>query len=111
MLEDIKYLYDDIIYATMNCEEVIDKLKGIKGPTISVGVGGSKVVAKYAEKVLAKKNKIIATTMEPHSFLHFDYSLYANVFLSSHSGKNYGIKVCLDNNLNKYLYQIVMIYF
>lgn len=104
MFEDIKNLYDDIIYATSNCDTCLDILKSIKGSTICVGVGGSKVVAKYAEKVLAKKNKLISITMEPYSFMHFDYSLYENIFISSHSGKNHGTKVCLDNNLKKYLF-------
>lgn len=103
MFEDIKNLYDDIIYATKNIDEKLDIFKSINGATICIGVGGSKVVAKYAEKVLAKKNKLIAITMEPHSFLHYDYSLYENIFIVSHSGKNYGVKACLDNNLNSYL--------
>lgn len=103
MFEDIKNLYDDILSATSACDECLNTLKSISGSTICVGVGGSKVVAKYAEKVLAKKNKMIAITMEPHSFTHYDYSLYENIFIVSHSGKNYGVKACLDNTLNRYL--------
>lgn len=103
MVEDINNLYDDIIYATRDNEGLTHELASIKGPTICVGAGGSKVVAKYAQKVLTKKNKLIATTMDAHSFRHFDKSRYENVFIISHSGKNFGVKACLDNNLNKYL--------
>lgn len=103
MFEDIECLYEDILYATEDTDCIFENLKNIKDPTICIGVGGSKVVAKFAEKVLAKKNKIIAITMEPHSFRHFDANLFKNIILASHSGKNYGIKTSLENNLNKYL--------
>ncbi len=104
MFNDIEALYDDIIYATKNNLELFANLKKIKGATICVGVGGSKVVAKFAEKILAKKNKIIAITLEPGSLTHFNKDLYENIFISSHSGKNYGVKVCLNNNLKQYLF-------
>lgn len=103
MLEDIKNLYDDIIYATKDNRKITEKLKSIKGDLICVGAGGSKVVAKYAEKVLAKKNKLIAVTLDAHSLRHFNMELYDNVFIVSHSGTNFGVKASLDNNLNKYL--------
>lgn len=103
MVEDVNNLYEDIIYAAKDIDEVIKCLGCIKGPTICVGSGGSKVVAKYAEKVLIKKNKLIALTMNPYSFVHYDKELYDNVFIASHSGKNFGVKVALDSNLNKYL--------
>lgn len=86
-----------------NLEETRNILEGIKSPTIVTGVGGSKVVAIFTSKILAKKNNIIADTNEPRDIIYKSLSGYSNILACSYSGTNYGVETSFKNNLNKYL--------
>lgn len=103
MNEYINSLEENIINSTKNIDLIINDLKEIKGNLLSVGTGGSRVVAEYASSVLAKKNHLVAKSVDPRDLEYIDKSLYENIFISSYSGSNYGVKKSLDNNLNKYL--------
>lgn len=103
MNEYINSLEENIINSTKNIDLIINDLKEIKGNLLSVGTGGSRVVAEYASSVLAKKNHLIAKSIDPRDLEYIDKDLYENIFISSYSGSNYGVKKSLDNNLNKYL--------
>lgn len=84
-------------------ERISSKLKEIKTPTITTGVGGSSVVSNYAAKVLEKKNGIIAEHHEPRDILYKSLTGYDNILSCSYGGRNYGVKKSFDNNLNKYI--------
>ena len=87
-------------------ESIFKRLSEIKGATLVSGVGGSSVAATYLTKVLNKKNKIISTFAFPRDLLYMDLSGYENVISCSYSGRNVGVDVSFDNDLNKYLYSI-----
>ncbi len=80
-----------------------DKLDRIKGATLCVGVGGSKVVSDFASKVLNSKNGCVTESVEPRDMLYKNLNGYQNVLVSSYGGRNYGVDVSLNNDLNKYL--------
>lgn len=103
MFEYINSLEENIMESTKNIDAIVENLKEIKGNLLSVGTGGSRVVAEYASSVLAKKNHIIAKSIEPRDFKYIDKSLYEKVLISSYHGSNYGVRVALENNLDKYL--------
>ena len=85
-------------------KEIYNALNDIKGPTLVTGVGGSFVSASYLAKVLNKKNKIISTSIFPRDLKHMDLSGYENVISCSYSGRNIGVDVSFENDLNKYLF-------
>ena len=62
MQENFDLLSDRVLDAlnNTNLEETRETLSRIKTPTIVTGVGGSKVVAVFTSKILAKKNGIIS---------------------------------------------------
>lgn len=93
---------EDALSST-NLEETRSTLKSIKEPTIVTGVGGSKVVAVFTSKILAKKNGIIAEPLEPRDTIYKPLSGYSNILACSYSGTNYGVETSFNNNLNKYL--------
>lgn len=103
MNEYINSLEENIMESTKNIDDIIASLKGIKGNLLSVGTGGSRVVAEYASKVLSKKNKLLAKTIDPRDLEYIDKSLFKTIFISSYSGSNYGVKNSLENDLDKYL--------
>lgn len=103
MNEYINSLEENIMESTKNIDDIIKELKEIKGNLLSVGTGGSRVVAEYASSVLSKKNHIIAKSIDPRDLEHIDKSLYEKIFISSHTGSNYGVKKSLENDLEKYL--------
>lgn len=103
MNEYINSLEENIMESTKNIDDIIKDLKKIKGNLLSVGTGGSRVVAEYASSVLSKKNYLLTKTIDPRDLEYIDKSLYEELFISSYSGSNYGVKKSLDNNLNKYL--------
>lgn len=86
-----------------NLEETRSTLSSIKTPTIVTGVGGSKVVAVFTSKILAKKNGIISTCLEPRDILYTPLTGYDNVLSCSYSGTNFGVQTSFQNELNKYL--------
>ena len=105
MQENFDLLSDrvlDILNKT-NLEETRSILSSIKTPTIVTGVGGSKVVAVFTSKILAAKNGIISTCLEPRDMLYTPVSGYDNVLSCSYSGTNFGVQTSFQNELNKYL--------
>lgn len=86
-----------------NLEETRRTLSSIKTPIIVTGVGGSKVVAVFTSKILASKNGIISTCLEPRDMLYTTISGYDNVLSCSYSGTNFGVETSFQNELNKYL--------
>lgn len=102
-MESLKNLYNEIIESTRDIENVMLKLKNISGNTIIIGTGGSKVVATFASMVLESKNNLITRIVDARDFTLLDKSKYSNVFISSYSGSNFGVKNSLICNLNKYL--------
>lgn len=80
-----------------------ETLKSIQEPTLVTGVGGSKVVAVFTSKILAKKNGIITETLEPRATIYKPLSSYSNILACSYSGTNYGVETSFSNKLNHYL--------
>ena len=105
MQENFDILSDRVLDALnkTNLEETRQILSSIKTPTIVTGVGGSKVVAVFTSKILASKNKIISTCLEPRDLLHTPVTGYDNVLACSYSGTNFGVQTSFQNELNKYL--------
>lgn len=103
MEENIKYLYDDICTATKDITKIVEELKKINEPTLCVGCGGSHVVSEFISIVLNKKNHVITKNMEPRDVSYLDLNLYKNLVVASHGGKNYGVHVALENQMQKYL--------
>lgn len=103
MNEYINSLEENIMESTKNIDDIIKELKEIKGNLLSVGSGGSRVVAEYASEVLSKKNKLLVKTIDPRDLEYIDKDLFDSIFISSYSGSNYGVKRSLENDLQKYL--------
>lgn len=105
MKENFNILPDRVedALSSTNLEETRNTLKSIKEPTIITGVGGSKVVAVFTSKILAKKNGIIAEPLEPRDTIYKPLSGYSNILACSYSGTNFGVETSFNNNLNKYL--------
>jgi len=106
MEENFKMLFDRAYGTclTSDLKKISEELKKIKGPTICVGSGGSRVVADFVSKVLAEKNNILTTTMDPRDLLYNkSVKHYDNIFVCSYSGKNHGVGTALSLNKNKYL--------
>ena len=105
MQENFDILSDRVLDALnkTNLEETRSILSSIKTPTIVTGVGGSKVVAVFTSKILASKNGIISTCLEPRDMLYTPLTGYNNVLSCSYSGTNFGVEISFQNELNKYL--------
>lgn len=105
MQENFDLLSDRVLDALnkTNLEETRTTLSSIKTPTIVTGVGGSKVVAVFTSKILAAKNGIISTCLEPRDMLYTPLTGYDNVLSCSYSGANFGVETSFQNELNKYL--------
>ena len=105
MQENFDLLSDRVLDALnkTNLEETRNILSSIKTPTIVTGVGGSKVVAIFTSKILASKNGIISTCLEPRDILYTPLTGYDNVLSCSYSGTNFGVQTSFQNELNKYL--------
>lgn len=84
-------------------EKINYTLKNINLPTLCTGVGGSSVVSTYMSKILNCKNNIIALSLEPRDLNYINLVNYKNVICASYSGKNYGVDLSFNNDLNKYL--------
>ena len=105
MQENFNFLTDRVLDALnkTNLEETRNILRSIKTPTIVTGVGGSKVVAVFTSKILAAKNNIISTCLEPRDILYTPLTGYNNILACSYSGTNFGVQTSFKNDLNKYL--------
>lgn len=96
-------LKKEILNSTKDIEKIKYSLKELKGNTISIGTGGSRVVAEFASKVLERKNNIIAKVIDVSDLYNSSLQLYDNIFISSYSGSNYGVKTSFIENKNIYL--------
>lgn len=90
--------------AFTDCEKLFHSLEKIKGNTIFVGAGGSRVVAEFARIVLEKKNHLLGLTCSYRDLCYRDLSFYQNLFIASYSGTNYGVQLCAKLPLKKYLF-------
>lgn len=84
-------------------ENIFSQLEKLKDPTLICGVGGSHVVSIFLEKVLEYKNKIVVKNITVEEYFMHDLENYKNLFIVSHSGRNYGVKALLTATQNKYL--------
>lgn len=96
-------LLKERILDTLKLTNLNNKLKKIKGPTICIGSGGSKVVAAFASMVLNAKNNCTTKLFEPRDVLHENITPYKNLFICSYSGNNQGVNILSTLNINKYL--------
>ncbi|MBR5341927.1 MAG: hypothetical protein IK151_08405 [Erysipelotrichaceae bacterium] len=96
--EKVEYALDN-----SNLKDIFTKLDSIEGPTLVTGVGGSSVVGVFLAKVLREKKHIISTFVYPRDLVYMDLGSYKNVIAVSYSGKNIGVDVIFDCDLNKYL--------
>ena len=99
MEENIKFIYEDIINATSNSNDLLEELKSIKGPSIIIGNGGSEVVATFLAKVLSKKNHLITSVHDSCNLSSLELSNYENIIITSYSGTNHGVKNVFNYNL------------
>lgn len=105
MYDNFKLLEERVLDALdkTDLERIKYHLEKISTPTITTGVGGSSIVSTYVSKVLNTKNKIITTHQEPRDLIYNNLSGYKNIISCSYSGKNHGVKIAFNNDLNKYL--------
>ena len=92
------------IINTILVTDVSKKIKSVKGSTICVGSGGSRVVADFASVVLNIKNNCSVKVMEPRDVLYENLECYKNIFMCSYSGNNYGVDVLSSLKVKKYLF-------
>lgn len=101
MEENFKLLFDRIIdtLETTNLIKIKKQLENIKGNTIFVGSGGSKVVATFASKVLNGSN-----VKSSRDLNYMDLNNIDNIMIFSYSGIGYTIENLLKNNKKIYLF-------
>jgi len=107
MMEEIIEYLEEKINTTLKSpyiKDIFTILSNVDGPSLTIGVGGSKVVSLFLGKVLTKKNGIITNDIDVEEFFLGEHNLYKNILIVSHSGKNHGIKSVLkSSSLKKYL--------
>lgn len=107
MLEEIvlgleNKVRESLKYADLN--GIFRELTDIKDPSITLGVGGSKVCSLYLEKVLERKNGVIVRDIDIDEFFENNYNSYKNMLVVSYSGKNHGVKSLMKvDGFKKYL--------
>lgn len=89
---------------TLSLTDALNRLKKVKGATLCVGSGGSKVVASYAALVLNMENGCYTKVCEPRDVLYENISAYKNVFMCSYSGDNHGVDILSHLKIKKYLF-------
>lgn len=101
MEENFKLLFDRIIdtLETSDLIKIKKQLENIKGNTIFVGSGGSKVVATFASKVLNGSN-----VKSSRDLNYMDLNNIDNIMIFSYSGIGYTIENLLKNNKKIYLF-------
>lgn len=101
MEENFKLLFDRIIdtLETTDLIKIKKQLENIKGNTIFVGSGGSKVVATFASKVLNGSNVKSSRDLNYMGLNNID-----NIMIFSYSGIGYTIENLLKNNKKIYLF-------
>ena len=96
-------LLKERVLNTLKLTNISSKLKKIKGNTICVGSGGSKVVATFASMVLNAKNNCGVKVLDPRDALYENLGSYKNLFVCSYSGSNLGVDILSTLKIKKYL--------
>lgn len=96
-------LLKERVFDTLKLTNINKKMKKIKGSTLCVGSGGSKVVAGFASTILNTKNKCFTKSLEPRDALHENINPYKNLFVCSYSGSNHGVNILSSLKAKKYL--------
>lgn len=96
-------LLKERILDTLKSTNLNKQLKKIKGPTICIGSGGSKVVATFASSILNAKNNCSTKIMDPRDVLYENLTGYKNIFMCSYSGNNHGVNILSNLKIKKYL--------
>lgn len=105
--DTMKYNFDLLIERLLDTikSTSIDKhLQKIKGNTLCVGSGGSKVVASFASIVFNHKHNSLCKVMEPRDVLYTNTKNYKNLFMCSYSGNNHGVNILNNVNIKKHLF-------
>lgn len=89
---------------TVLVSDVSKKIHSIKGSTLCVGSGGSRVVADFASVVLNIKNNCVVKVVEPRDVLYENLKGYKNLFVCSYSGNNHGVDVLSSLKIRKFLF-------
>ena len=104
--DSMKYNFEKLkerVLDTLKLTDVNKKISKIKGPTICVGSGGSKVVAEFAALVLNTKNNCSVKVMDPRDVLYENLNPYKNLFVCSYSGNNHGVNILSSLKIKKHL--------
>ncbi len=101
--DSMNYNFNLLKERTLNTFTTSKLLKKVKGPTICVGSGGSKVVASFASTLLNAKNNCPTKVLEPRDTLYENLSNYKNIFMCSYSGDNHGVNILTNLKIKKYL--------
>ena len=104
--DPMSYNFDRLkerILDTLKLTSIEKTLRKIKGSTICVGSGGSKVVADFASIVLNAKNNCSVKVMDPRDVLYENIHPYKNLFVCSYSGNNHGVNILSSLQIKKYL--------
>ena len=96
-------LLKERIIDTLKLTNINKNLKKVKGNTICIGSGGSKVVADFASIVLNTKNNCSTKVMDPRDALYENLKSYNNIFVCSYSGNNHGVDILSSLKIKKYL--------
>lgn len=101
MEENFKLLFDRIIDTLEKTDliKIKNQLENIKGNTVFVGSGGSKVVATFASKILNGANVKSSRDLNYMNLNDID-----NIMIFSYSGIGYTIENLLKNNKKIYLF-------
>lgn len=101
MEENFKLLFDRIIdtLETTDLIKIKNQLENIKGNTVFIGSGGSKVVATFAFKILNGSNVKSSRDLNYMGLNNID-----NIMIFSYSGIGYTIENLLKNNKKIYLF-------
>lgn len=84
-------------------ENILTYLNDIDTPTICVGSGGSKVVASFAANILESKNKVLTKVLDVRDLFYTNLDIFENIFISSFSGSNFGVKASFIKSKKVYL--------
>ena len=101
MEENFKLLFDRIIDTLEKTDliKIKNQLENIKGNTVFIGSGGSKVVATFASKILNGSNVKSSRDLNYMGLNNID-----NIMIFSYSGIGYTIENLLKNNKKIYLF-------
>lgn len=101
--DSMNYNFNFLKERALNTSSKTNLLKRIKGATLCVGSGGSKVVASFSSSLLSIKNNCFTKVLEPRDVLYENKNSYKNIFMCSYSGNNHGVNVLNNIKKKKYL--------